>query len=80
MTRIPLASTAMALAVLLAACGGSAASPPRSPGDDTDPSTPTTADGKAVGADGVTPAQKLQEGPKLDSQHGVEPAATPPHE
>ena len=77
MTRIALFSSALTLATLLAACG-SPATPPQSPTNDAQ--GPTTSDGEAVGADRVPPAQKLQEGPKLDSKHGVEPAATPPHE
>jgi hypothetical protein len=79
MVRTLLTSTAATLATLLAACG-SPSTPPQSPTNDTQPSSLTTSDGKTVGADGVAPAQKLQEGPKLDSRHGVEPAATPPRE
>jgi len=77
--RIRLIATAVTLAALLAACG-SPASPPQSPINDTQPPTPRTSDGKIVGADEVPPAQKLEEGPKLDSRDGVKPAATPAHD
>ena len=77
--RIPLIATAVTLALLLAACG-SPASPPQSPTNDAQPPAPSTGDGKMIGADGVPPAQKLEEGPKLDSKDGVKPAATPPHD
>jgi hypothetical protein len=33
-----------------------------------------------MGADNVSPAQKLDEGPQLDSQDGLKPAAQPPAE
>jgi hypothetical protein len=33
-----------------------------------------------IGADNVPPAQKLEESPKLDSNAGAKPAATPPHD
>ena len=79
MTRIALFSAAVTLAALLAACGAPA-NPPQSPGNGAQASMPTTSDGEPVGADRVPPGQKLQEGPKLDSKHGIEPAATPPHE
>jgi hypothetical protein len=67
------------LATLLPACGHPA-NPPQSPA--TGPQRPetTTSDGSVVGADGVPPSQKLEEGPKLDSRDGLEPASPPPRE
>jgi hypothetical protein len=76
MTRIHHLSIALPLSALLAACG-SPANPPQSPSNDIQPPATTTGDGKVIGADGVPPAQKLEEGPKLDSRDGVKPAATP---
>lgn len=68
-----------ALVVLLGACSAPA-SPPRSPTNDVQPPTTTTGDGEVMGADRVSPGQKLEEGVKLDSQEGVKPAAQPPAE
>lgn len=79
MTRTPLLLAAVTLATLLAACG-SPATPPQSPNNDVQPPATTTGDGKVMGADQVSPAQKLQEGPKLDSRDGVQPATTPPRD
>ena len=69
-------ATAVTLAALLAACGAPA-NPPQSPINDTRPPATTTSDGKVIGADEVSPGQKLEEGPKLDSRSGIEPAAKP---
>jgi hypothetical protein len=79
MTRTPLLLAALTLSTLLAACG-SPATPPQSPSNDVQPPATTTGDGKVMGADQVPPAQKLQEGPKLDSSKGLQPATTPPRE
>ena len=79
MMRIQRFSFAVTLAGLLAACGAPA-NPPQSPVNDTQPPGTTTGDGKMIGADGVPPAQKLEEGPKLDSRDGIKPAARPPGE
>jgi hypothetical protein len=63
------------LALLLAsACGNPNSAPPSSPTKDV---PPTTSDGEVVGADREPPAQKLQEGPQLDSHEGLKPAAQP---
>ena len=70
---------AWALSALLTACG-SPANPPQSPTNDNTPPTTTTGDGKVIGADEVPPAQKLQEGPTLDSKDGLKPAAQPGHD
>jgi hypothetical protein len=77
--RISLIASAVTLAALLAACG-SPANPPQSPINDAQPPAPRTGDGKMIGADEVSPAQKLEEGPQLNSREGVKPAATPPHD
>lgn len=74
--RIPVIATAVTLAALLSACA-SPAYPPQSPTNDTQPSSPTTSDGKPIGADEMPPAQKLEQGPLLDSRDGAKPAATP---
>ena len=79
MSHLSIAATAATLAALLAACGAPA-TPPQSPTNDAQPPATTTGDGKVVGADGVPPGQKLEEGPKLDSRDGFKPAATPPRE
>ena len=76
--RIPLIATLVTLAALLAACGAPA-NPPQSPTNDTQPPV-TTSDGKTIGADEMPPAQKLEQGPLLDSRDGAKPAATPAHE
>ena len=65
----------LALSMLLGACGEP---PPKSPTNDVQPPTTTTGSGEVMGADRVAPGQKLQEGPKLDSQDGIKPAETPP--
>jgi hypothetical protein len=66
--------------LLLIACGNPNTPPPGSPTNDVQPPTTTTGNGEVMGADRVPPAQKLQEGPKLDSQDGIKPAARPPGE
>jgi hypothetical protein len=72
--------TLCAFAALLGACGPSPASPPKSPTNDVEPPATTTGNGEIMGADRVSPGQKLQEGIKVDSQDGVQPAAEPPAE
>jgi hypothetical protein len=67
-------------ALLLVACGNPNSPPPGSPTNDVQPPTTTTGNGEVMGADRVPPAQKLQEGPKLDSQEGLKPAAQPGRE
>lgn len=68
----------LATAVLLSACGSP--SPAQSPTNDVHPPATTPGDGKVIGADQVPPAEKLEQGPKLDTRDGIEPAATPAHE
>jgi hypothetical protein len=70
----------LALSVLLAACGQPQNSPTKSPINDVQPPTTTTGNGEVMGADRVSPGQKLEEGPKLDSQEGIKPAGKPPTE
>lgn len=62
------------LPLLALACGPS--SPTKSPNDVTPPTT-NTGDGEVMGADRVPPAQKLEQGPKLDSSEGLKPAPRP---
>jgi hypothetical protein len=66
------------LAIALCACGP--AQPATSPGGGPEPSAPTTSDGEPIGADRQPPAQKLEQSPKLDTNDGIKPAATPPDE
>lgn len=63
--------------LLLVACGNPNSAPPSSPTNDVQPPTTTTGNGEVMGADRVPPAQKLEEGPKLDSNEGIKPAAKP---
>jgi hypothetical protein len=79
MISIARISIALTLGSVLAACG-SPASPPQSPTNDAQPPATSPGDGKVIGADQVSPAQKLEQGPTLDSRDGVEPAQTPPRE
>jgi hypothetical protein len=67
-------------ALLLVACGNPNSAPPTSPTNDVQPPTTTTGDGEVMGADRVPPGQKLEQGPRLDSQQGLKPAAKPPGE
>jgi len=68
------------LAFMLVGCGNPNSAPPSSPTNDVQPPTTTTGNGEVMGADRVPPAQKLEEGPKLDSHEGLKPAAKPPGE
>jgi hypothetical protein len=68
-----------ALVALLGACS-SPSSPPKSPTNDVQPPATTTGNGEVMGADRVSPAQKLEEGVKVDSHEGIKPAAQPPAE
>jgi hypothetical protein len=68
-----------ALVALLGACS-SPSTPPKSPTNDVQPPTTTTGDGEVMGADRVSPGQKLEEGLSVDSHEGVKPAAQPPAE
>lgn len=79
MIHISQTTMAVTLTVLLAACGAPA-NPPQSPINDHQPPSTSPGDGKMIGADNVSPAQKLEEGPKLDSRDGVKPATAPPAE
>jgi hypothetical protein len=51
---------------------------PPSPTRDHQPPVTDPGDGEIIGADRVPPAQKLEEGPKIDSEKGPVPADTPP--
>ena len=68
-----------ALVGLQGACS-SPATPPRSPTNDVQPPATTTGNGEVMGADRVSPGQKLEEGLQVDSHEGVKPAAQPPAE
>ncbi|RYZ02675.1 MAG: hypothetical protein EOO73_30920 [Myxococcales bacterium] len=63
------------LPLLALACVPS--SPSKSPTNDVTPPTTNTGDGEVMGADRVAPAQKLDQGPKLDSSEGLQPAPKP---
>ncbi len=62
---------------LLALVACSPRTPAQPPTNDTQPPATDPGSGDVMGADKVSPAQKLNEGPKLDSQEGIKPAATP---
>jgi hypothetical protein len=66
--------------LVLGACALPSSSPPKSPTNDVQPPTTTTGNGEIMGADHVSPGQKLEEGVKIDSKDGVKPAAQPPTE
>ena len=68
-----------ALLAVLGACS-SPATAPKSPTNDVQPPATTTGNGEVMGADRVSPAQKLEEGVKVDSHEGLKPAAQPPAE
>lgn len=63
------------LPLLALACGPS--SPSKSPTHDVTPPTTNTGDGEVMGADRVTPGQKLEQGPQLHSREGLKPAPKP---
>lgn len=76
MTRPLSIHSLLACSLLLGACG-QPGSPSKSPTNDVQPPTTTTGNGEVMGADRVAPGQKLGEGPKLDSQQGLQPASKP---
>jgi len=61
------------LALLTPACGPAADAPLRSPSQDYPHPPPTTSDGEVVGADGVAPSDRLQEGPRVGSEDELAP-------
>lgn len=61
----------------LASCAAPATEAPlRSPTRDYPPPTPATADGEPMGADGVAPAARLQEGPRVGTENALGPGWT----
>jgi hypothetical protein len=70
--------SSLLIATALGACAP--AQPATSPGGAPEPSAPTTSNGEPVGADRQSPTQKLEQSPKLDTNDGIKPAATPPNE
>jgi hypothetical protein len=74
MKRTALLFPLLAVATCVA-CGPS--SPSKSPTNDVNPPTTNTGDGEVMGADRVSPGEKLDTGPKLDSSKGLEPAPKP---
>ena len=66
-------TSVLSLVALLAACGGTREAPVRSPTRDYPPPPPTTTDGRGVGADGVYPADRLQEGPRVGTEQELGP-------
>lgn len=75
----PSSRTSLA-ALLLSVAACSPQSPARPPTNDAQPPAMEPGSGDVMGADRVSPAQKLEEGPKLDSQEGLKPAPTPGQE
>lgn len=73
-TTIPRACWAVLLGAICLACGSSNSDAPlRSPTLDYRPPPPVTADGEVVGADGVPPGDKLEEGPGGGTKPGLAP-------
>ena len=70
-------STRVLMATMALGCGAPATAP-KSPTNDAEPPATTTGNGEVMGADGVSPAQKMEQGPKIDSHDGVQPAPKPP--
>lgn len=65
---------------LLLSCKAPQSPNPTSPTRDVQPPATDPGDGEIIGADRMPPAQKLEEGPKLDSDQGLKPADQPPKE
>lgn len=73
--RISVAAFGLALATT--ACGGAQSDAPlRSPSRDYRPPPPNTVEGKVVGADGVPPGDRLEEGPQVGTQPVLAPGWT----
>lgn len=64
-------------AALLLSTACAPRTPAQPPTNDTQPPATDPGSGDVMGADNVSPAQKLEEGPKLDSQEGIKPAEKP---
>jgi hypothetical protein len=76
MTRADTSATCLLAALLsITACAPRGA-PPQPPTNDTQPPMTEPGSGDVMGADRVSPAQKLEEGPKL-GQDGLKPAERP---
>ena len=70
----------LAITLLLGLSACAPPSPAQPPTNDTQPPATDPGSGDVMGADNVSPAQKLEEGPKLDAKDGLKPAETPPKE
>ena len=68
----------LALPLLLMACKAPQGPTPNSPLHDTQPPSTSPGDGEVIGADRVPPEQKLEEGPKLDTEQGIVTPGGPP--
>ena len=75
MTSTPISRWLLAALLGLGACAPR--SPAQPPTNDTQPPATDPGSGDVMGADNVSPAQKLEEGPKIDSGEGIKPAETP---
>lgn len=64
--------------LLVLSCQAPQGPAPNSPTHDHHPPATSPGDGEVIGADRVPPEDKLQEGPKLDSEEGVVPSGAPP--
>ena len=75
------ARATIAVLALLTIALGLAACAPRTPAqpptNDVQPPATEPGSGDVMGADQVPPAQKLEEGPKLDAGEGIKPAEKP---
>jgi hypothetical protein len=65
---------ALILSFALVGCAPSSRDAPvRSPSNDYRPPAPVTSDGRTVGADGVDPRDRLEEGAKAGGEPGLAP-------
>jgi hypothetical protein len=80
MHRVPMTATRIVLLFalgLVSACSPAASDAPlRSPSRDYRPPAPSTSDGRIVGADGVDPRDRLEEGPAVGRENGAAPGWT----
>jgi hypothetical protein len=77
MKTIQAASRWIAPLLLTAACGSPQGPVPTDPTHAQPPAT-SPGDGEVIGADGVPPGEKLDQGIKVDAVEGLKPADEPP--
>ncbi len=77
LSRMLIGVAAIAAALVGCAPAANENAPLRSPSRDYAPAGPTTSDGETVGADGVSPGDRLQEGAVLGTGNAPSPAFKP---